>query len=372
MGNLPSFGTGTTFDTLAASTLSVARFGVDEAWDAIASLLTTFNDQVKEVTGQMVDRTTNRLRRYGGGQKFRIQRTDEMGQANAQKLRVGSTVGFPFEKYEIAVQYTRSSMKIMKANQLAADVQAVTTAFYQGLLGNIKVALLGGTNKNFVDYLVDHLDSQFSIPVKALVNADGAPIPPGPNGESFNAGTHTHYLASATLTNAWLHSVIDTVIEHNKTGTAVLWINKADEAAVSALADFKAVVYATTQRSANQEYGIGDLDPNALNNRHIGYFGGATVWVKPFWPATYYFCYMSNNGSLPLAMRIRGEDEDTGGDPVEGAGDVNLIFEDEDHPLIAKSWEQEYGIGVWYRTSAAVGYVGGTAYLIPDMTTFFD
>jgi hypothetical protein len=231
----------------------------------------------------------------------------------------------------------------------------------------VKLAVLMGIDYSFTDYLVDHVDNQFSLPVRALINGDGQAIPPGPNGEQFDANTHNHYMASAALTNTWAVALVENVLEHNADGSAKIWINRADASAWEALADFKELVYDKTIKSMTQEYGVGDLEVVDINNRQIGWFHGAEVWIKPFWPANYPFVWRQLEGKQPLAMRLRGTTAD-GGEAVEGAGDLLLNFENEQAPLRSTGWYQEYGIGVYNRTSAAVGYVGGANYVQPSLT----
>lgn len=366
---LPSFGTNTSFDTLKSSTQTIADFGEDRAWDAISELLAVYNRQASEVTGFIVDTTTDRMRRYGAGATMEMQRTDEVGIANAQKVRQNAICGFPLEKYEIALQWTRIYFQTRLAGEFAAQIEAVTTASMRRFLKNIKIAVMFGVDYNFNDYLVDHLDNQFSLPVRALVNADGQPIPPGPNGETFNATTHTHYLASASLTNAWAIGLVDTVLEHTAEGAAMIWISRADASSWSALADFKPMTYVTTIKSETQEYGVGDLNPTSLNNRQIGWFHGCAIWVKPYWPTNYAFVFMTETGLKPLCKRVRGVQPDSGGAPVQGAGDLQLIYQNESHPLRSTGWEQTYGVGVWNRTSAAVGFYNGSQYQQPALST---
>ena len=359
---LPQFGTQTTFDALASTQQTIAQFGEDHAWDGIASMLNSYNDQQAELTSSLVDRTTSRLRRYGTAAQMEMQRLDEMGTPNVQKVQPGVPVGFPLENYGIALQWTRTFMKTTKASVLASQILAATTADTRRMIRNIKVAIYTGINYNFVDYLVDHLEV-IPLPVKAFLNADGQPVPPGPNGEVYNGYTHTHYLASATLTNAFAASVVETVIEHYNEGEAVIWINRADETAWRALVDFKAMTYDYVIRATTQEYGEGTLNKDRLYNRQIGYFRGAEVWTKPYAIAGYMFCYM-DGAPQPLVMRIRGE-EANGGAPLEDSGNFVLTYEDDLHPLRAKAYEHEYGIGVWNRTNGSVGYYGGSVYVQP-------
>src|SRR5882757_424113 len=138
---LPSFGTLTTFDTLQSTTQTVAQFGEDRAWETVASLLDIFNEQVNTLTADLVDTTTNRLRRYGGSPTMKMQRLDEMGTPNAQKGRQTAIVGFPLEMYGIALQWTRKYLQTKRASEFAAQIEMATTASVRAKIGNIKVAL---------------------------------------------------------------------------------------------------------------------------------------------------------------------------------------------------------------------------------------
>ena len=77
---------------------------------------------------------------------------------------------------------------------------------------------------------------------KRLVNADSQPIPNGPNGEVFDAATHTHYdwLNSTAPTEAALLAAINDVVEHGHGGQVRLNINQAAETAVRGMASFVA------------------------------------------------------------------------------------------------------------------------------------
>ena len=361
---LPQFGSLTTFDTLASTEQSIAQFGEDNAWDGIASMLDSYNAQVTAITTPLMEKTTSRLRRYGTAAQMEMQRMDEMGTPNAQKVSAGVPVGFPLEDYGIALQWSQLFMKQKTVKQLAAQVSAATTADLRRIIRNVKIALFMGLNYNFTDYLVDHVEI-IPLPIKSLLNADGAPIPPGPNGEVFNGSTHTHYLANAGLTNGFAGACLQTVLEHYNDGQAVIWISRNDESAFRLLPDFIKMTYDTVIKATNVEYAPGSLNPTKLYNRMIGYFQGAEVWTKPWMIPGYMFSYMEGQPQ-PLVMRIRGVDVN-GGVAVDGAGDFGISYEDEVHPLRAKAFEREYGISVWNRTNGSIGYFtgGGSVYVQP-------
>jgi hypothetical protein len=198
-----------------------------------------------------------------------------------------------------------------------------------------------------------------SLAVKAFLNADSAAIPNGPNGESFDGATHTHYVARVgALAASDVTAAIETVIEHHNTGQAMLYINRAQEAAIRAMtANFSPytdvrVIPASTAQVAN-----GSLIQTNLYNRAIGIFDGAEVWVKPWIPANYMFAFVMG-APKPLVLRERNA----------GSSGLQIAAEDEAYPLRARTVEAEFGVGVWTRTNGVALYVGGTSYVTPTIT----
>lgn len=204
-----------------------------------------------------------------------------------------------------------------------------------------------------IGYL-DRYASRLTYNLRALLNGDGEPIPTSPNGTDF-ASNHTHYLASSTLTSAAVKSLINTVIEHGHGGDIVVYINKSDEAAFRALAEFRPYIDARTTIASTDRVAVGSLDTTNLDNRAIGIFEGAEVWVKPWIPVSYAFCY-SKTGPKPLGFRVR-----------EGTtlSELAIEAELEQHPLRAQIMSREYGIAAWNRTNGAVLYFGGASYVEP-------
>jgi hypothetical protein len=352
------YGSLSTLDLLRASYQSVAQFGEDRAWQAIEATLAAHNKILATVREDLMETTTDRLRRYGAPSQMKMDEIDEYGTPDAQKMPPGQPIGFPLRKYGIAIQWTRTYFTRMKAAELAAQVTGAMDADVYNLTRALKRAVFYPTNYTFDDRLVDHLQ-QITLPVKALVNADSQPLPVGPNGEFFDPTTHTHYLGvttGGTLVNADLATLLSTVIEHYASGQAYIYINQAQEAAVRAFADFtpvfdpRLIVAITTTTAA------GPLDMIQVYNRKIGIFRGAEVWVKPWIPASYVFAFVKGQPK-PLVYRV---------DP-DLASDLTLSYEDEAHPLRARIWERNFGVGVWNRTNGACMYVGATTYTQPTI-----
>lgn len=360
-----AYGTLSVVDTLASlSNTTVAAFGEDRAFAEIEAALAAHNRITAEMLGDLVERTTDRQRRYGSTDAMNMDELDEYGRADAQKIAAGATVGFPLRLYGLALQWTRKYFQTATPAELAAQTASAMDADVKVLQREVKRALFGVLNVTFTDRLVDGV----SLAVKRLVNADNAAIPLGPNGESFDGATHTHYLftAGVSLAAADLNALLETVIEHHATGQAVVYINRAQEAAVRGLAGFTAYLDARLIAPTDDLAARGTLSATGvtLNDRAIGVYsaGGvsAEVHVKPWVPSGYLFAWVMG-GPTPLVMRTRNGN----------SGNLELVYDDEVHPLRARAYEREFGVGVWTRTNGAVLFVdagGAGAYVAPTIS----
>lgn len=352
------YGTLNTQDTLAtlrALSGNVAEIGEDVAFESIDAALQVHSMLLQEALTDFVEMTTDRLRRYGGPDSMQMEELDEYGTAGAQKITPGATLGFPMRMFGGALQWTRKYFQNATGPELAAQVTAMMDADVKNVHKRLKYALLNPVNYTFEDRLVDHVQ----LPVKALVNADGAPIPIAPDGTTFNAGTHTHYLATASLAASDLLSGANTVIEHFLTGRVLALCNQASEATIRGITGFQPYFDArltptiTTTNATNAS-----LDVANLTNRAIGIFGPAEVWVKPWIPANYIVFMQVETPQKALVMRTRNA----------GGGDLQLMFDNEIFPLRAREYGREFDFGVWNRVAASVLYTGGGSYVAPALS----
>lgn len=353
-----SFGTLMTLDTLASlNNTLVPDIGEDRVFQAIQDALTVHNELLSEKISTLVDTTTNRLMRYGGVDNMTMDEIDEGGRPDAQKITAGATVGFPLRLYGISVQWTRKYLQNAVGSEMATQFIAARDANVKLMDREIKRALFGSTNFTFVDKLVDGV----SLSVKRLLNADSSAIPLDPSGNSFNGATHTHYLGTASLVVADIVALIETVVEHFGSGSAVVYINRAQETAVRAMTGFvpytdaRIIPADTSVRSAQA------LDSNLLYNRAIGILssGGDTaeIWVKPWIPANYMFAYVQGQPK-PLVRRERRP----------GSSALVVAAEDESYPLRAQTLDSEFGIGVLERRNGAVLLTNNATYSAPTFT----
>lgn len=356
------YGTLGALDLLTNNFQSVFEIGEELAYQSISLALEAHNRIMGEMVSDFCEVGTDVLRVYGTAQTMGMDEMDEYGVGDAQKILPGVLCGFPLRRFGGSLQWTRTYFQRATGDELAGQVNGMMDADAQQVTRQIKRAIFLPTNYSYTDRLTKP-SAQIPIPVKALVNADGAGLPSGPNGEIFNGSTHNHYLGVAVANSpadADLQALLDTVIEHYAKGEAVIYINQAQETFVRGLSVFQQYFDSSVNVGANITYGKGVLDKIQIYNRAIGTYRGAEVWVKPWMIASYIFCCLRN---APKTLFWRNPAFVKGTQPST----LNLEFEDELHQLRAKEYAREFGVGVWNRTNGAVMYTGATSYSAPTI-----
>lgn len=347
-------------DNAFAST-TVVEFGLERFSEAIQADVETYNERFRELIRDFAIITTERSTVYGTNDSIEMHLADEFSRGPTQKISVGSKVEFPLDKRQVALGWTYDFFKRMSVRDVAKQQVAVRRAHLSAAINAIRDAFFGSTNYTSVDRFRDNL----SLDVKRLLNADGASIPSGPNGESFTAGSHTHYDSTTSVSGSGLNTallaLINDVVEHGHGGAVKLYINKAQEAAVRALSDFTAYMDPDFILSVNANQLAKRLDTSRLDNRAIGKFGAAEVWVKPWVPADYFLCWDMADPRKPLAFRESLVPSERG---LQLGGPRRL----EMHPLMADYYESWFGVGVYTRTNGAVLFANastGGSYVVP-------
>lgn len=338
---------------LAARNTSVAEFGLENITPVLQRELEVHNALMVDMVSSFAEVTTDRQRVYGAAQGGSMVEVDEYGASPTQRGRGGSTVGFPLRKFQYNIGWTQDWFLQKTPADMAENTLAAEKAHRQAVVREIKRAIYGSANYTYIDHLTDNV----SLSVKAFLNADGAAIPSGPNGEVFVPASHTHYDGEASLTAAFLTALINNVVEHGHGGMVKIAISRTDEAAVRALSGFTAyadprLVYGATDHTATT------VDITRLDNRAIGIFGAAEVWVKPWAIANYIFCW-DEAGPKPLAFRQRSNAA------VQG---LVVASQFDSHPLHAQFMEAYFGVGVWQRSQGAVLMFSNATYANPTIT----
>ncbi len=276
---------------------------------------------------------------------------DEGSRVPTQKIKGGYNYGAPLRKRQISVGWDREYFRRKTVAEFAAQLRATQRAHVAMMYRDLKRSIYLSSNFSFAERYEDPL---ITIPVKRLYNADSLGIPTGPNGEVFDAATHTHYLANATLTQAIATSLVNTVLEHRVTAGIRIVIAQADRTAWEALTGFKAypdprIQYTVTDQNRQT------IQLDRMNDLAIGTFAAAEVWVKPWAIANYPLAY-DNAGPKPIAFRTRENDLL-----------LETAAENDAFPLHAQFLESHYGFGIRNRSAAAVLYNAGGAYVDPTI-----
>lgn len=325
--------------------------------DAFNRALAAHNQAFRDMVNDLCVVTDQAELPYGGSDAARIDELDEWGAADASKAAAYGNVGFPLRIYGGTIQWTRTYFETASPAQLAAQLDAFATADIRKFQSVIRQVLFANTNTT--NY-VDRLQTKRTYTLKALLNADGQGIPDSPSGKSFDGGSHTHYLATASLTVASLTALINTVVEHGIDGKLVVYIARADEDAVRQLAGFSPYLDARVTVTGAAQIGTEALDVTNPDNRAIGVFGGAEVWVKSWVPANYQVAADIQGSIKPLAIRTRN------GSLTDGPGSFRILAEHEHFPLRARALGREYGVSAYGRHKAAVARSNNANYAIPS------
>lgn len=355
----PLYGTLTTLDKYINNGSSIAS-QEDTLATAVANALAVHNAVMDELVGTFADTTDQAQLSYGGDSDLELMVMDQNSAPDAQKSGEAISVGLPLRFYGVAVQWNNHFRLNTPAAQLVRIINSAAVADVRNLNRAIRRGLLGPTN---TPAYRDILATGLTYALKALLNADGTEPPMGQNGETF-AGTHNHYLFSDGITAAGLSALVETVVEHGVEGGIVVYINRAQEAAIRALPGFVPYVAAGVQPGANETVAMGTLAPDPTN-RAIGLYDGAEIAVRnAIAPANYQIAVDTGAGATK-ALKIRTRSGNLGGGAYEGG--FGTLYEDAHFPLRATALGREFGVGVHNRHKAAVNFSGSgaSAYVAP-------
>lgn len=336
---------------------SAIDFGLDTLAEVVQRDVDAHNAVVREMVIELAEPSTDRLRTYGTGVSGEMIEVDEFGRSETQVAAPGSNVAFPLRLFQYGVGWTRKYMERATVRDIALQTAAAQKAHLRRIRYDIKRALFLSSNYTYNDHLIDRVN----LAVKRLVNADSATIPEGPDGSTFDAATHTHYNANATLTTTAVDTSITDLLEHGHGGRVMAAINYVDVASWTALTGFVPAQAAYVDIPASSlTVPRQRTDLGSQYNRLVGYYGAAEVWVKPWAIANYVFIWDAASGDKPLVFRQRNV-----ADALQG---LRVAAELETYPLYAKYFEAEFGFGVWTRTNGVVLRYNNGSYADPTLT----
>jgi hypothetical protein len=347
-------GTHTLADLQAATDTTITRYGIEDVLDVIQTEIEAHNRQVTEMVADFATPTTEREEPVGGVTTFDMEEADENNRPRTQKPGTPDKVGYPLRRFTVGIGWTAEFFAQATPARMAELLLEAQGAHLKAHIAQIRKALLSPTNYSFYPYIADLRDTQ--VDVKALYNGDGMVPPVGPNLEQF-AGTHNHYLASATLTTLAVSGLIATVTEHSTNARVMVFINKADAAAWSALSTFRPYLDVRERARLDRDVATGsNLDTGITDNRAIGIIDGAEVWTKPWMPQNYSVAVNANAPQRALRMR---EAQNAARRGLRTVGQVANF------PLQAEIMEALFGYGVHNRGASAALQFNNATYNEP-------
>lgn len=359
MYNGTQYGTLRVLDTLHYGELPVIEYNPDRAFAEFEVVMAAHNMVMRDLFSDVIAPgfVTNGRARYGGSSVRKMTRIDmEFGLADAQKVGTGYTVGLPLYAFGSATQWTEKYFKQATVEEFNANLTAELDADITNFQTEIMRALFNPTNFTWTDEDGDGTD----YPVKRLLNADGNPIPTGPQARSFDGSSHTHYMTSAALDEAAMTDLAANVMEHYTSGEARIYINSAQESTVLGLDNFIPAVDPRIQLAITSDRLNMALDLFNTYDRRIGIIkNGPEVWVKPWVPSNYLFCFMK--GQKP-PLSLRRDKYDPFDLTVVEVNDTSS----RKAKLTARAVERKFGIGVTTRHNGAVMQITGGAYAAPS------
>lgn len=354
-------GTLSLYDSAYAK-MPVLDYGLERAYDEIKRVLAIHNKQVAEMRSELCEVTEDSVRHYDGVANVAMVEVDEFGVPARQKVRGGVDIGFPLRRYQIASGWNRDYLNHATMADFAKDMNVVFDAHLRKIKAVIQRCVFNDDNTTETDSFGKTMN--VGRPVKAFYNADSGPIAIGPNGESFDGSSHTHFAVGTPITATLLEALISNVAEHNlglQSGALRVYIHTDEESTIRGFTGFVAAVdLATVVPSISTDRTNFALIYNNRWDRRIGTFKGAEIWVKPWIPSAYLFAFDASADPKPLVWRLPGK---------YASAELTPVFQsDANFPTTVKVWEHAFGIGVWGRQNGAVHYVNAGPYAEPSFT----
>ena len=339
----------------------VNTIGQRAVFDAAVQLLQQYNAGLQAAMSAFVERATpdHKLRYYlpGGG---RLQRRGGQAQSGANKAYGSWDVALPLEDFGVQLAGDDVTLGYMSLQQFQRHLDTIMVQDTNTVRFEMLRAIFNNTQRTFVD------PQWGTLLIEPLANADSVVYPPVEGSET--EATDDHYLESnyaasnISDTNNPIVTLRDEIEEHFGGGrqggsNVVVFINNAQTAKVTALADFNKV--GQNFVTLGQDTAVANLNVPQVPGKLIGYCNGA--WVSEWrWIPSGYMLGLHLDAPKPLLVRE---------DPAEtnlGTG-LQLVSQDEDTPFVASHYRHRFGMGVGNRLNGAVMELGtGGSYTVPS------
>lgn len=246
---------------------------------------------------------------WGGAQQLTFEEVGEFGKGKTRKDTLGQEVHFPLFKLSASQGGSEEFWKRASVKDLIGVMQSMDNGYAQRVRDEIKAAIFNNVLHTPVkDWLADN--STLNL-VEPFLDADSREIPIAPNGTSFVASSHQHYIGitGSTVAVSDVNYLLGHVREH-VVGEVKLFVDGAMPATLNGLSStpfvynqFVNVIDQTAAKigaTANRDGGQTDR-----NNMFIGTWDGHEVHTRS-WVPTNYMVAMAVGSTLgkPLWRRV--------------------------------------------------------------------
>jgi len=348
-------------DMLSQRFTPISTLDVNAVNDAIQAQLDFLNKSVSEQISLLAEETPVARRVWGTTAPFVMKEVGEFGEARSKAYGPGVEIDFPLRKFSVSTGWSKEWFQRATAAELAQRVLGASTAYQKKLQDEIKFAIFNNVNYTYEDYLVD---STSLANCRAFLNADSVTIPDAPDGTTFTAASHNHYVGTvgASLAYTDVDTLISNVVEHGNMFGITLFTTPALVSTLAGLTSTKFVqlTYASVIPANDTDATImrdnADADPS---NKLVGFWGNYPVYTRSWVPTGMIACLATGSAEKPLVMRV---------DANPSLRGLIALTEWGNPVITSKEWIAYFGMGVWNRAAGAVlDTAHQTTYTLPSL-----
>lgn len=229
----------------------------------------------------------------------------EKGEAQGTGDKQIVTVDFPLFKYGVRSGWTEDYLLRASVEDFRGSVLKNELAYRNALQNEITTAIFHNVKRTVVDWLTDYS----TLSVYPFINADGMAIRPAPNGTTFTAASHQHYVGTSgsAVSTYDIDTLISNVVEHGNRGIALFVdVNMPSTLAGMAGTKFNEPNWFAQINNSLTNTTIETVDPNAdPANTLVGRWGsaGVPVYTRSWVPSGYIACMAVGGAEKPLGYR---------------------------------------------------------------------
>lgn len=284
------------------STLNLER--VSATIQAYAAYLA---QDMSEQLDLFTEETTKSRAIWGGAAQLDFEEVGEFGKGKTRKDTRGQELHFPLYKLDATVGGSEEFWKRANVKDLVDVMTGMQNGYASRVRDEIKAAVFNNTVRTPTkDWLADNSTLN---KIQPFLNADSNEIPAAPNGTTFTAASHNHYLGTSgsAISTYDVDQLVGTVREH-VLGKIVLFVDGAMPATLAGLAGTKYVARppAPIIDQSTEQVARLSFNPDAdRNNMSVGYWDGHEVVTRSWVPTNYLAC-MAVGGQLgkPIWRRV--------------------------------------------------------------------